>query len=613
MGYIKLYNINNILYVIYYVRNDNTNINPVDITEFLCIVTTDTNIRFNFYYRAWVFDINYFESFLKKYNKYHIEIDNSRKDFELYSDIGNSLKLKPFEYQREIVDFILKTKNVLLVSPCGSGKSLIGICSYKEFLDRNIISNMGLIVVKASLKYQWKSEVEKFSDLKANIIETPSFICRNINSKIKRLEAKKKNYKANKNTAKLKEVNAKIKELKEEAKNTFLEQFNGYQLLILNYETLFNDKVKEQIKNTKIDFIFVDEIHLIGNVNAKRSRAVSSLEATVRIGATATPITKNPGNIYSIFKFIKPGLFRSAAEFDNDYLIKNIFNAPTGLKNYKQLHNTISQYMIRKTIEDIGKQLPELMVIPTYIDLDPAQNEMYDKILEDISNLKRQKEQLVTKKNNLLNKLFTNKINDEIDKIDANISGCYTCAQELCDSPELLLNSKMGQNYYCKVNNNAKLDMLFELIEQIIDSGEKVAVFSRYVRMLNLIAARVKSQFKDVNISYVTGELSAQERYNEVYEKFAKQDKYKIILMSDAGCEGINLRACKYLIEYDLAIDYAHQTQRHGRIQRADSIHKNVIVYQLIANNSYDISQQYTINKKKGFDTTVIQGKDLED
>ena len=472
---------------------------------------------------------------------------------------------------------------------------------------------MGLIVVKASLKYQWKSEVEKFSDLKANIIETPSFICRNINSKIKRLEAKKKNYKANKNTAKLKEVNAKIKELKEEAKNTFLEQFNGYQLLILNYETLFNDKVKEQIKNTKIDFIFVDEIHLIGNVNAKRSRAVSSLEATVRIGATATPITKNPGNIYSIFKFIKPGLFRSAAEFDNDYLIKNIFNAPTGLKNYKQLHNTISQYMIRKTIEDIGKQLPELMVIPTYIDLDPAQNEMYDKVLEDISNLKKQKEQLVTKKNNLLNKLFTNKINDEIDKIDANISGCYTCAQELCDSPELLLNSKMGQNYYCKVNNNAKLDMLFELIEQIIDSGEKVAVFSRYVRMLNLIAARVKSQFKDVNISYVTGELSAQERYNEVYEKFEKQDNYKIILMSDAGCEGVNLKSCKYLIEYDLALDFAHQTQRHGRIQRADSIHRNVIVYQLIANNSYDISQQYTINKKKGFDTTVIQGKDLED
>lgn len=69
----------------------------------------------------------------------------------------------------------------------------------------------------------------------------------------------------------------------------------------------------------------------------------------------------------------------------------------------------------------------------------------------------------------------------------------------------------------------------------------------------------------------------------------------------------LNMGHCKYLIEYDLAISYAIQTQRHGRLERADSVHDNVIVYQLIALNSWDEIQQKIVDKKEGFDEEIIK------
>lgn len=69
----------------------------------------------------------------------------------------------------------------------------------------------------------------------------------------------------------------------------------------------------------------------------------------------------------------------------------------------------------------------------------------------------------------------------------------------------------------------------------------------------------------------------------------------------------VNLSKCKYLIEYDLANSHAIQTQRHGRLERADSIHATVYAYQLIVENSWDEIQQKIVSKKEGYDTELIK------
>lgn len=69
----------------------------------------------------------------------------------------------------------------------------------------------------------------------------------------------------------------------------------------------------------------------------------------------------------------------------------------------------------------------------------------------------------------------------------------------------------------------------------------------------------------------------------------------------------INLSKCKYLIEYDIANSYAIQTQRWGRLERADSIHDNVFVYQLIVEESWDQIQCKVVSKKQGYDNDIIK------
>jgi superfamily II DNA or RNA helicase len=110
-----------------------------------------------------------------------------------------------------------------------------------------------------------------------------------------------------------------------------------------------------------------------------------------------------------------------------------------------------------------------------------------------------------------------------------------------------------------------------------------------------------------MGIAFVDGTMSSKTRSNEVYAKFRDNDNYKVLLMSDAGAEGFNLSKCKYLIEFDLADSYLIQTQRHGRIERNDSIHDTVFVYQLIAYDSWDEIAQKIIEKKENYDSELIK------
>jgi superfamily II DNA/RNA helicase len=190
-----------------------------------------------------------------------------------------------------------------------------------------------------------------------------------------------------------------------------------------------------------------------------------------------------------------------------------------------------------------------------------------------------------------------------------------TFAQELTDSPLLLLTSESD---YSKshaegldMNKNPKLDMCLELIEQILEAEEKVCIFSKFERMQSILTEAINKKFNkknnDIKIAYINGSLSSEQRYEEAYTKFRDTNDYKILLCSDAGAEGLNLSKCKYLIEYDLATSYAIQTQRQGRVERADSIHKQAFVFQLIGKNVWDEIQEKIIAKKEGFDSNIIK------
>lgn len=330
------------------------------------------------------------------------------------------------------------------------------------------------------------------------------------------------------------------------------------------------------------------------------------------VGATATPLQRDPRDLFGIFKFINPEIFPKKSQFDNTYLKWGGYGRVIGSRNEKKLNEKISPYTIIKTKEEVSSQLPKLVVTQRYCDLHPKQLKMNDRIMAELDEL-HEKEKALTD-----GKQFKEKP-PELLQIEAGIMMRQTFAQELADSEELLMfsDSEHAQKYMTNSPSDPKMDLLIELLEEIIDSEEKVCIFSRYKKMQDIIEKRIIKEAKrnslfNMELAFVNGSLSGDERYANVI-KFRDNPECKILLLSDAGAEGISLGWCSYLIEMDLANSYAIQTQRHGRIQRADSVSDTAHVYQLIANGSYDEIAMKIINKKEKYDNQIVRGEGLED
>lgn len=284
-----------------------------------------------------------------------------------------------------------------------------------------------------------------------------------------------------------------------------------------------------------------------------------------------------------------------------------------GFKNMDKMKDKIRDYIFVKTKSEVAKQLPGLSVQQKYCDLTYLQQDMHVRIMQELDELNEQDLKIRRKCKSEAEAM----LNEELQTIGGKIMALQTFAQELADTPMLLLESEseMSKQYIADPGESPKLNLCMELVDEILESDEKVIIFSKYERMQPILADAINKKYnkkkENVGIAYVNGSLSGETRYEEAYTKFKENPHYKILLCSDAGAEGLNMGHCKYLIEYDLATSYAIQTQRHGRLERADSVHKNVFVYQLIANNSWDEIALKIVEKKEGFDSDII--KSLKD
>ena len=540
--------------------------------------------EFNLETGEWIITQNGYEAFksldeelfnYREENKPVVTFKPIEKEISNYKDIGKNLKLPLYDYQKQLVKFAIDAKNALIVAPCGAGKTPVGLSAYLEAVDRKIISGVGLIVVKASLKTQWLMEVKKFTNLRAKIIQSH------------------KSFKG------------------DDAKKDFYDQFQNVDLIILNYETLRDKKVRNALHKINPQYIFADECQYIKNFYSKRARALYEFNgAKIKIGATATPVQKDPRDIFGLFQFINPEVFPSLTDFNINYVQFVGKGIVGGVKNAVSLNKKISPFMIVKSKEEVSKQLPKLVVMQRYCDLEPRQLEMTETLKFEIDEL--------TKKRLKIEDDLTDAeldTNEDYLKLSTEILARQNFAQELADSEKLLMNSESlaAKKYLTRSKVDNKLEMLMDLIEDVVNSGEKLTVFSRFAKMQDIIVEKIKLLAKknpvfDFKIARVFGAVNEKNRYNEVYNKFQNDDDYKLLLMSDAGAEGFNLSKCKYMCEYEPAASFAIQTQRHGRIERADSIFDTVFVYQFIANGSWDEIAQKIVSKKENYDATIIKG-----
>jgi SNF2 family DNA or RNA helicase len=299
---------------------------------------------------------------------------------------------------------------------------------------------------------------------------------------------------------------------------------------------------------------------------------------------------------------LRPSLFPSEIAFDRTYL--TFYNGRiSGSKNEDMLNKAIDPYRFKKSYEEIADQLPTQTIIQKYCSFTKEQQQMNDLLMEEIEQFKEEEGKMA-----LRYPIEVLQTMPDYQKLENNIVARQNFAQMLADSEDLLLNSESDLAHsYCTGGASSKVELCVELVRKIIESDEKVVIFSRYLKIQNILEEAIQDilEQNSAKTARITGAVSSADR-NTIIHKFNDQPEYKVLFASDAAEAGINIPAAKYMIEFELAESAAKQTQRHGRIQRADSIHKSVFVYQLICRNSFDEIAMKIVSKKEKYANDIL-------
>ncbi len=519
-------------------------------------------------------------------------------------EIGSDLKLKPYGYQRQAIAFCKDMSNGVLQLPCGAGKTCIGLGAFLEARKRNPHLK-GVFVVKASLKEQWIDEVAKFTDLRASLIQTFKSKTSRFTARIRNWRKKRDAAQERYDTAEMRRIDKAIKAVMEERKQDFFSMFDPekFDIFVANYEAITDENVRAALHKLNPQFWYVDEIDCIKNNKAERSKAIYEFgNAKYRFGATATPIRKNPKDLFGIFSFIKPDLFPSEREFDQTYL-RFYYGRVSGSQNEDQLTRIVAPHIFRRTFEEIADQLPQQSVYQLYCCFTPKQQAMWKRMSQELDEIDEARRGFFDRFS--LDQLQKNA---EYQQLDDRARALQGFSQMLADSDELLQRSDSPMAHrYVTGDPSSKVALCMAVLEKLIASGEKVVIFSRYLGMQDILTREIEANpaFKGIVISRITGATISADRA-KILKKYNNTASYKILLLSDSGEAGLNLSSTKYMIEFELADSAAKQTQRHGRIQRADSVHKNVFVYQLLVRDSWDDIAKRIVDKKQEYTNKIL-------
>lgn len=485
-----------------------------------------------------------------------------------------------YPYQEESVDFMIERGQVLLGLVMGAGKTVTTIAAIERLISSEDVDRC-LVVVPASLKYQWKREIEKFTDSRIALIDGSP-------------KAREKGWRS--------AISARY--------------------IIVNPESLMKDQ--DFLKSVPCQAIVVDEATMLKSRVSKRSKLVKKISKPIlyRYALTGQPIENRPEELFSIMEFVDPEVLGKFDAFDRTFIVRDHFGKPTRYRNLKTLHESMKACMIRKTREDIADQLPTIIhqVIPVTFDTRGA--DLYRIITNDLLH---QLQQVIGRHGSSFN-LWSHYNDPASNDAQGEIMARLTVLRMLCDNPELIRLSaeyyadpskpKQGSAYAytimtevlsTPITSSPKMDAVVEYITDVLneDPNNKVVLFSFFKENLRLIQ---KATTKVTNSVLFMGGMSAEER-DASKQKFSTDPGTRLFLSSDAGGYGVDLPMANYLISYDLPWSSGKLEQREARIIRLSSQFPHVTIATFVMKGSIEERQYEMLQQKRSINEAFVDGK----
>lgn len=333
------------------------------------------------------------------------------------------------------------------------------------------------------------------------------------------------------------------------ARHNLRKQIPHYDLIVTNYALLRRDL--EALKKFSFRAVILDEAQFIKNPAAQVSQSVKQLQAEHRLALTGTPLENRLLDLWSIVDFVNPGYLGNQQQFQETYEPGGE-NAEWNRRiARRKLSAKLRPILLRRLKKQVAQDLPERIEERRDCELTEDQRKLY------LAELRRSREQVlqtVQEKGLARSKL--------------QVLAALTRLRQICCHPALV-----GSD--CA---SGKTDTFFELIEPLLEEGQKVLVFSQFVRMLLLLEGECRKRQLPTHL--LTGETKDRQ---EVVRAFTEDPNPCLFLLSlRAAGTGLNLTTASYVVLYDPWWNPAVEAQAIDRTHRIGQT-RTVNAYRLIA------------------------------
>ncbi|HEY5461871.1 MAG TPA: SNF2-related protein [Hanamia sp.] len=402
----------------------------------------------------------------------------------------------------------------ILADDMGLGKTVQALSMLKHYFEEEG-GVKALVVCPTTLIYNWENEIQKF---------IPSLTRRIHHGN---LRARRK------------------------------EDFGDENIIITTYGTLRSDI--QMLMKIYFDYVILDESQAIKNPSSKVTKAACLLKARNRICMSGTPLQNNTFDIYAQMNFLNHGLLGSVEFFRNE------FSTPIdkfGDQEQKDhLKKLIYPFILRRTKEQVAKDLPEKTETILFCEMEDRQRKVYEAYRND----------------------YRSKILGVIDEQGVNKSQLTILQglmklRQICDSPAILNEDEKYPN------DSIKLEELTREITENI--GEhKALIFSQFLGMLSLIKQKLVEN--NIEFEYFDGSTPPSERESAI-QNFQTNENCRVFLISlKAGGVGLNLTAADYVYIVDPWWNPAVEQQAIDRTHRIGQT-KNIFAYRMICKDTIE-------------------------
>lgn len=333
----------------------------------------------------------------------------------------------------------------------------------------------------------------------------------------------------------------------------------------------FRDKFEQELDPDEYDLIIIDECHRMKEMKTTWTKIIHKAFKNIpkKLLVSGTVIKNRPFEFFSTLSFLNSQEWKNSHEFGTRYGAgyQNNFGWDySGASNLEELFTRVSPYFLRRLKKDVLKELPPKTYMDIPIELDDKEYIEYQRLEKEI------KKEIVNGK--------------EIEKKDSYLAKIHKL--------------KM-------FTGKVKLDRVNDMIQDIIDGGEKVVVVSDYVEMAKGIA----KHFGDIAVLH-TGEMSDAEKQESV-DRFQEDKKIKIFSgMVIASGVGITLTAASKLIMIGFPWSPSDVDQIESRIHRLSATAENIEIIKLICQDTIDEDIDELLNDKSYVVTKTLDNKEFK-